>query len=236
MILVNDLHYALLQQGDATNSKYLTELTTVQRDYYLNRAVKAILEIHSKEAEKNSSYADYLIDVTVNDVKLKATLNGDHFLAEYPEDYYHTLGIYVDATKKGCSGTRRFPVRRPPTDKLRRALKNANVKRFWDFEETIARQVNKGYQVFTEPNLEYDIYLDYIKKIPDVAAPEFEDTEKYIDASGNELTQNVNLEINNRDLFHKIVSVAALLTKRDRGLAQDYEMQFKTLVSLDRLQ
>lgn len=233
MISVNALQYAFLQQGDLTDSKYIKSLSVVQRDYYLNRAKDLILEIFSKKAETDSNYADYLRDVTITDKKLPVTVASGMVKVPYPDDYYHALGVYADATMIGCSGVRRFPIRRMSKDKIRRALKNSKLTRFWDFEEGVALQTNTGYNLYTEDGLSYEVYLDYIKKIPDVAAPQFEETEKYIGSDGKQQTQNKDLETDNVDLFHKIVSVAALLSKRDRGLAKDYELQLKTLTTLD---
>lgn len=235
MIPATSCHYAFLQQGDMTDSKYIKDLSAVQRDYYINRSKDLIIEIYSKLAENNSTIADYLLDLTIREIKLSTTLQSDKVLAEYPEDYYHTLSIYVDARKKDCEGVRRFPIRRPTSDKLQRALKNSNVKRFWDFEETLAIQSNKGFQVYTEPDLTYDVFLDYIRKVPDIQTPRFEGAEKYIDSAGNVVTQNKDLEIDNIDLFHKIIAVAALLSKRDRNLVTDYELQLKTLINLDKI-
>lgn len=235
MIPATALHYAFLQQADVTDSQYIGQLSIAQRDYYLNRSKDLIIETYSKLAENNSKIAGYLLDITVRDKKLTAKLENDYFLSSYPKDYYFPLGIYVDARKKDCEGVRRFPVRRLTSDKIRRALKNANVKRFWDFEETVSVQSNKGFQVYTEPDVTYEVFLDYIKKVPDIATPQFEGAERYIDSAGKPVTQNKDLEINDIDLFHKIVSVAVLLVKRDKRLIQDYELQFKTLLNLDKI-
>lgn len=236
MIPVSRLHHSFLQQANHTDSEYLSQLSVAQRDYYLNRGKDIVFEWLTSQDETNDTVRRYLAELTVRGQQLTSkVLDTREYEASYPEDFFKQKALYAKATRTGCPTSRDIIIRRPTSEKLRRALKNPNSSRIWDFEETFAIEGERGLQVYTEPGVALDIRMDYIRRLPDVAWPSgVQDGKAYIGPDGTQVTQDRNLEIDNVFFHNKMVNMAVLLAKRDLGNIQDYQSQRDIILSFDR--
>jgi hypothetical protein len=233
MIPIEALHNGFLQEANYTNSKYLQELSAAQIDFYLNRAKNNLIEYWANLAENNDFVRQQLRQVTIRDKVLEGTVKGDKYIATYPEDILKPLKVYAMASKKSCSD-RRLVVRRLPSHKIERALKNPNLNRFWDFEETIGQEQSDGFSVYTGGLTIKHLVMDYIRKIPDVCGVHLENYEKYIKFSGG-TPQVANFEIDSTYLADKVVALAVLYAKRDSQDVPNFQSQFQTIAQIDRI-
>lgn len=234
MILVDTLHLDFTQQANHTASEKLAELSKAQIDYYLNKAKNLFYEMLAGKVETNDLARQYLKPLIVRDKKLEGTSGQEKFVTKYPKDFYKPLKVFAKAKRGNCP-ERRLIVRRPVSDKIERGLKNPNINRFWDFEETFAIESSNGLEIYQGDMTFTGVYLDYLKILPDVAGPELENAEEYITANGEAITTNINLEVEDKGFAHKIVSLAVLLAQRDYGHIQDFEMKMATITNIERI-
>lgn len=235
MTSVNRLHYDFIQEANRTDSQYLKKTTAVQRDFYLNKAKDNLLQYYAEFVEREDLVRQYLREVTVRDVVLKGVDQGEKYIATYPANFLKPVKVYAIAGHIGCSGIeRRLLIRRLPSDKIERALKNENTKRAWDFEETFGLESDKGFEVYQLDTKIERVVLDYVRKVKDVAGANFENAEQYINAEGQAVTGNVDLELTHPDFVAKMVSLAVLLAHRSLGNMTDFASRYQTIVNIER--
>lgn len=235
MTSINRLHYDFINEGNRSDSKYLKKTSAVQRDYYFNKAIVNLVQFYADLVEANDTVRQYLREITVRDKVLKGVDQGERYVAEYPKDFLKPIKVYIEASKAGCTERRRLLVRRMPSDKIERALKNTNTKRFWDFEETFGLESDKGFEIYQGDTKAERVVLDYIRKVKEVQGPEFEHAESYINAEGSKVTTNVDLELSHPDFVAKIGSLAVLFAHRDLGNITDYQTRYQSIVQFERV-
>jgi hypothetical protein len=233
MILAEYFHNGFLQQANYTDSQYLAEMSVAERDYYFNRAKNTLIEYWVNLAENNEFVRQQLRQITLRDVVLKGKKKDDKYVSEYPSDILKPLKTYAIAGKKTC-GDRRLVIRRLQSDKIERALKNPNSNRFWDFEETIGVEQSDGFAIYTGGLTIKKVVMDYIRKVPDIAAPHLEKFETYVKFSGGNPTTS-NFELDSTYLADKIIALAVLFAQRDRGQAREYQTQLQTILNVERV-
>lgn len=234
MIPVSALHYDILQQANHTNSQYLNELTVGQRDYYLNRGKDIVFEWLTSQDENNDTVRRYLQQLVKRNVKLSLTDQEDKYLAAYPPDFFKQKALYAIAKRDGCTAERRLTIRRPTSEKLQAGLKNSNSNRFWDFEQTFAQESDQGLLVYKEAGVTYDVFMDYIRKVKDVAYPSGEKSKQYINSAGQVVSVDQNLELDSAFFHNKIVNMAVLQIKRDYTSLSDYQAERDFILNIDR--
>lgn len=235
MVPISSLHFDFLQQANHTNSEYLKQTDVIQIDFYLNRAKDTVVEWLASADENNDTIRKHLTQLVVRDKLLTGSTLDNKVIVSYPEDFYKHKSIYVLATRTGCDIQRRFVVRRPSSEKLQRALKNTNTTRYWDFEETFAQEAQDGLHVYKEANLAYQVFLDYIKKVPDMYYVSGLNGKTYINSGGNPILQDSHLILDDDFFKRKIVNLAVLEVKKDYGNFQDYQVQKDFILSIDRI-
>lgn len=235
MISVKKLDYALLQQINHTNSKYLAKTDVIQRDYYLNSALDYMTEVLANLVENNDLITQHLKPIIIRNAELSLKDEGEYFRGQVPDNFYKPMSLYVIASKEGCSTPRRFKVRRPSSEKLQDGLKNPNVRRFWDFEETLATISSEGFDFYKEEGVTYKAYLDYIRRPKYVANVTGVSPKIYQDPSGDIIEHDQHLELDHPDVWTRIVSLAALNIKNDYSNFQEYQTQRDKLTTIERL-
>lgn len=235
MTSVNRLHYDFIQLANRTDSQYLKKTSAVQRDFFLNKAKDNLLQFYAELVETQDIVRQYLREIIVRDKVLEGVDRGERYVANYPDNLLKPIKVYAEVSKLNCTQKRRLLIRRLPSDKIERALKNPHANRFWDFEETFGLESEKGFEVYQERGTKVEkVVLDYVRKVADVAGPEFEDAEKYISPEGNAVTGNVDLELSHPDLVAKIVSLAVLFAHQSLGNLTDFQSRYQTIVNLER--
>lgn len=235
MTSVNSLHYEFILEANRSDSQYLKKTSAVQRDYLLNKAVVDLIQFYGDLVETNDTVRQYLREIIVRDTVLKGVSGPERYVAELPKNFLKPLKVYVEVNKTGCIETRRLLVRRLPSDKIERALKNVNANRFWDFEETFGLESDKGFEIYHGGLIVKKAVLDYLRTVPLVKGPEFEDAERYINTEGQVETNNVNLELSHPDLVKKIVSLAVLFGHRNLGNTTEFRSRYESIVNLERV-
>lgn len=234
MIPVSSLQYGVLQQANHTDSEYLNNLSVPQIDYYLNRGKDIIVEWLAAQDETNDTVRRYLAQIVKRDVELKSTLSGTKCIANYPEDFYKQKSLYGIATLGTCL-PRRIKIRRPSSEKFQSAIKNSNANKVWDFEQTFAIEADNGLHVFTEEGVEIKVFLDYIRKVKDVAYPSGAKHGSYINHDGKPVTVDVNLDLDSPFFYSTIVNLAVLEIKKDYSNLQDYQAQKDFILTIARI-
>lgn len=235
MVPISSLHFSFLQQANHTNSEYLKQTDVVQIDYYLNRAKDCVIEWLASADENNDTIRKHLTPLVVRDKLLLGSFKDEKVIVSYPSDYYKHKSLYVLANRTGCDSPRRFVVRRPSSEKVQRALKNTNAIRYWDFEETFAQEAEDGIHVYKDRNLTYEVYLDYIKKVPDMFYVSGLNGKPYIAPGGELIQQDQNLVLNDDFFKRKIVNLAVLEVKKDYSQFNEYQSQKDYILSIDRI-
>jgi hypothetical protein len=235
MIPVSSIHYGILQQANHTDSEYLNETTVPQRDYYINKVKRIVVEWLTSQDETNDTIRRYLQSIVKRDVQLSYSRVGDVYIAKYPADFYKQKALYAIATLTGCELEKRIKIRRPTSEKFQSALDNKHVKKIWDFKQTVAKEGDDGIHVVTEPDVNLDIYMDYIRMVEDVAYPSGAKGGSYIGSDGNPVTEDKHLDLEYEFFFNKIVNLAVLEIKKDYTDLQDYQSQRDFILSIDRI-
>lgn len=235
MTPVNRLHYDFIQEANRTDSQYLKRMSAVQRDFFLNKAKDNLVQYYAELVEANDIVRQYLREIVVRDRALKGSSGKERYVATFPADMLKPIKLYAVASKKGCPDKRRLLVRRLSSDKIERALKNPHATRFWDFEETFGLESDKGFEIYQGDTIIESVVLDYVRKVKDVAGPEFENAERYIDPQGKPVAGNVDLELTHPDLVAKIVSLAVLFAHRSQGNMTDFQSRYQTIVNIERV-
>lgn len=236
MTSVNRLHYDFIQEANRTDSQYLKHTSAVQRDFFLNKAKDNILQYYAEMVERDDMVRQYLREITVRDKVLTGEDREERYVAAYPGDMLKPMKVYAIASRPGCTDQRRLLIRRMSSDKIERALKNVHTNRFWDFEETFGFESDKGFEVYQGDTKIERVVLDYVRKVKNVAGPEFENAEMYISPEGEAVTGNVDLELSHPDLVAKLVSLAVLFAHRSLGNLTDFQLRYQTILNIERVQ
>lgn len=234
MIPANQLQLDFIQQAHHTGSEANQELSLAQRDYYINKAKNYLYELYAGHVENNDLLRQYLRPLIVRGEKLNGKVSGDKYEVTYPGSFYKLLKIST-ALKKGKCPSRDIIIRRPSSDKIDRARKNPNISRVWDFEETIGIENKEGFEFYHAGLGVEKVELDYLKKLPDVASPEYENSETYITSDGTPVTVNADLQIDDPAFAQKIVAAAVLFAARDYGNIPDFESRLATIANIERV-
>lgn len=237
MTPVSSLHYGILQQANHTDSEYLNELKAPQRDYYLNKAKDIIKEWLSIQDEANDTIRRHLEELVIRGKKLEYTRTGNIYVAKYPADFYKQKALYASASVTGCELVKKITIQRPTSEKFQRVSENANTRRIWDFQRTYAQEASDGIHVLSEPGVNLDIYIDYIRNIPDVAYPSGASSGSYIGPTGEKVTEDKNLDINSTFFKQAVIDLAVLEIKRDYSKIpdQEYRAQRAFILSTERI-
>lgn len=237
MTPVSSLHYGILQQANHTDSEYLNELKVPQRDYYLNKSKDIIKEWLAIQDEANDTIRRHLDELVIRGKKLEYTRTGNVYIAKYPDNFYKQKALYALASITGCELVKRITIQRPTSEKFQRVSENANTRRIWDFQRTYAQEAFDGIHVLSEQDVNLEIYLDYIRDIPDVAYPSGTTSGAYIGPSGEHVKDDKNLDVDSVFFKQAVIDLAVLEIKRDYSKIpeQEYRAQRAFILSTERI-
>lgn len=231
-IPARQMHLALIQKGNHSNSEYLKKLSAAQRDIYLNEAKDLVFEYLVKAPEINPEVRNHLRQIERKEVKIPCNhVSGKKFaVAKLPTDYYRSLRQYAIVSREGC-GDREIAVRTLLSDKLSESLKSPYWKPSYEYEETLADEGEDGIYIWhnDEFTVKY-LILDYYRKVRDIAYPSGEAAGSYVNFNGQTVTQDVDFEIDSTYLWRMIVDVAVLLIKRDNDDVTNFQTQLNTII------
>lgn len=233
MVKCEKLHYALRQRLNTSGLNNNKPLTTAQADFYLNCAKEVILENLATMVEVNPELRNILRQVEVKNHCITKVEGKDPNTktVKLPSNYYRGLRVWGIACKDGCEDERVIDFFSYQTQHLNNAVKNPYLKSSWDYEEAIYDEGEDGIYVYVNDD-EFrlkKVCMDYIRKIPDIRCPEFDECE-YLDECGDVVKDNIDFEIDDPRFFKKMVDYAALTAHRDMGQVDDFQTQSQLIL------
>ena len=107
------------------------------------------------------------------------------------------------------------------------------------WEQLPGDEGSEGFYIYHDNQMQVkEVLIDYYRKPKEIHAPsliECEGCPGYYDYCGVKITEDCDFEIDCRFLDNKIVDIAVLLAKRDKGEFQDFATRLQTLLQLDNL-
>lgn len=217
MIKVQRLHYELKKRLNRIFSDNERAITVVDVDSYLNQAKEILLENYSVVVEKNRNLSDRLATLKVKHEKLKeSTLNEKSIAFKLPDNHYSTLSRYAVGKSKECHKEDKIFVNVIQTHKIEESLRDPNTSPNFNWRETFSNESNGEIHIYHNDNLIItEVYIDYLKWIPDVAYYSGVANGLYIDQDGNTIMEDKHLMIDDKILWIKIVDIAEYLIKKN---------------------
>ncbi len=230
MIKVNKLHAEVKRRLNRVFSDYEAALTVVDLDAYLNHAIQVLLENYSAIVEKNRTLSDRLKSLEIKHKKLERISNNDKSTVfRLPSDHYSTLSRYCYGKAKTCSTLEQVFVNNVQTHKIEESLRDPLNAPNFNWRETFSNEDSEGLHIYHAGALDIDeVYIDYIKHIPDVAFVKGVTNGIYINQDGDAVTEDQHLQINDPILWRKIVDIAEFLIKKD--LDQNFKATIDTIL------
>ena len=217
MIKVQKLQADVLRRLNRVNGDFKSHVTVVDIDAYLNEAKEVVLENYDKIVEKNKNLSDRLKSLEVKNKKLEL-ISTDNKTTTFklPSDHYSTLSMYSRGGSKDCTATEDIFVNMIQSHKVEESLRDINTQPNFNWRETFANVDNRGINVYHNNILEIkELYIDYIKWIPDVAYASGVANGLYINADGETITEDRHLLIDDPIIWRKIVAITEYLIKKD---------------------
>jgi len=217
MIKVQKLHAEINRKLNRVNGDFKSHVTVIDIDAYLNEAKEVILENYDKIVEKNKNLSDRLKSLEIKNKKLEL-ISTDNKTTTFklPANHYSTLNMYSRGASKGCTTVDDIFVNMIQSHKVEESLRDINTQPNYNWRETFANVDSRGISVYHNNVLEIkELYIDYIRWIPDVAYATGTPGELYVNADGETITENKHLLIDDPIMWRKIVTVAEYLIKKD---------------------
>ena len=231
-------HTSFLEKANHSNSEYLQRLDTAQRDLLFNEALDIVIEALVKRTEIDSEVRNHLRLLEKKRVELNKVDSNEEFdVFAYPDGFYKRLRQEAIASKECCQNHKRnLVVRVFNSDEINEARKNTNWKPSWDYEQTFADEAEKGLYVWHDGQFNIDqVYIDYFRKPKEIQAPSFESCGYYINSDGEQVSNDVDFEIDSTYLYRKIVDIAVLLAMRNNNEINNFKTQAETILFKEKL-
>jgi hypothetical protein len=217
MIKVQRLHFELKKRLNRIFSDNERALTAIDVDSYLNQAKEILLENYTAIVEKNRILSDRLRSLEIKNVKLEyISKNNKSYIFKLPSDHYTTLNRYAIGSTAGCNTKSEIFVNNIFTHKIQESLRDPNTSPSFNWRETFSNEDNLGLHIYHNDVLEVDeVYIDYLKWIPDVAYYGGVANKLYINQDGDTITEDLHLMIDDKIIWIKIVDLAEYLVRKN---------------------
>ena len=236
-IKATQLHYDFIRKFNRINSASGRYISVAERDAYLNEGLLIYFENRVALAELNPLIRNDFRQFEHKKYCLSCTDADDKCcFAEYPDNFYRLLRTVTVADTDICSEEKELLTHIIQSDDITEALKSPFWSPSYDYEETIADEAGKGLYVYH--NGEFNIKrvcIDYYRKPQKIAAPSLAVAGSYVDAEGNTVTQDLDLELDSTFAWRKIVDIAVLLAARDVSDYPDFETQLAKILQVEKL-
>lgn len=235
-IKVIKLHYEVKRKLNRINTSYSSNLSVVDLDSALNEAKDIVYENYAAILEKNTTIRNHMRELEVKGKALLPVAKFENYSAyRIPLDCYRLMRQVVVATRELCD-SRSLIVRMRQTDDVSEILVDPYRKPSFDYEETIADEAGSDVIVYKDSSFDLgELTIDYLKRLPDVAAPSLTKTGSYVNSEGDTLTEDRDLIISSTNLWRKIVDVATLIIQRDVSDVQGFQSQINKILSMDKI-
>lgn len=229
------LHYEVRRKLNRLNSDFYTSITTVDLDAIINEAKDLVYENYAAVIEENTTVRNHLRQLEKKNQPLSpAESTTGYSYYKYPKNFYRLMRQVVQAVRAGCD-SRELIVRMIQTDDLSDTLKDSYRQPSFDYEETIGDDASDGLIIYKRDFELGKVTIDYLVKLPDIAAPSLVTGGQYRNSNGDLVTEDADLLVDSTYLWRKIVDVAVLVAQRDVNSQLDFELQLKKILALDKL-
>jgi len=218
------------------NSGFNKRVTVIDGDKYINESIDFVFENFATKFEVNSTVRNHLRQLEVKKESLELTKKDGHIEAKLPKGYYMSTRQFGEGSCKNCDQQRLIDLFVIQTSDVTNALKDPFWKPSFSWEEALIEEAGNNLIVYPG-NIEFSkIYIDYLKKPGHIATPsKISEGERYITASGEEITEDRDFEIDSTFFWRKVVRIAALNTLLDLGDVQNYQAQLQNIMTLDKI-
>lgn len=238
MIKATRFHYEFIKQINRIDSGYNKKISVAARDSYFNHAMNVVLENFYALSETNTTIRNHLRPLEKKKVKLEVVKSASECTVfKYPERFYRPLTQWAIFTTKECSEKRRIRVFTIQTDDINESLKDPYWEPSFEWEETFGEEGSDGYYVYKKPEHNIvEFYMDYMFKPDEIAAPSLLDQASYYtNASGEQVSKDVDFIIDSTFIWRKIVDVAVVYALRDLAVMDEFEAKLKEILFTDKL-
>lgn len=231
---VRKLHHAILQRVNQSDRAYLKGLSVAERDAYINRAKDWLLPRWAVHVGRNGYIDDQLRQIIVRGDSLPILSTTEEYVeAAYPDSLLRTVRVTASIEHvDDCCDPQTAVVRIVSSDKLHEFLRSAFRSPSFDYRETVGIVSDKGVRVYSGDDFNVkSVFLDYVRNVRDIQAPSLERAEKYINMDGEEVTEDVNFELDSPDIVQKIAGIAALFALNDNQYLNNFQSLLQELAS-----
>lgn len=235
MIKIQRLHYEIRRQLQRIHSDWKTHIDVADIDGYLNQATQILLENYNAIVERNTTISNRLRTLEEKNVKLeKSNTDNKSTVFLLPSNHYSTLSKYVLSKSKDCEQVVELFVHDVQTHKIQEALRDPKWQPSYKWRETFSNENSKGLSIYHGDILVLEeAYIDYIKKIPDVAnVSDAHGT--YVTADGETPTQDKHFMVDDPIVWRKVTDIALYLIKRD--FDDNYKENIDTILFNEKTQ
>jgi len=217
MIKVQRLHFELKKRLHRIFADHERALTVVDVDSYLNQAKEILLENYTAIVEKNRTLSDRLKSLEIKNAKLEyLSQNNKSYIFKLPSNHYTTLNRYAIGSAVECDTTDEIFVNNIFTHKIQESLRDYNTSPNYNWRETFSNEDSLGLHIYHNNILQIkEVYIDYLKWIPDVAYYKGVANNLYINQNGDTITEDLHLMIDDKIIWIKIVDLAEYLVKKN---------------------
>lgn len=237
MILAKTIHEEYKRQLNRINSEYDQRVGIIDGDAFINGAIDIVFENLAVNFEKNTLSRNYLRQLEVKNKKLKVKKQDkDISYVDFPEDLYMLTRQVAKACKDDCDTEKILDLYIVQTSDLTQALKDPNWEPSFEWEQALAEDA--GNSLFIYHNCKFNlktVTIDYLRRPKYIATPSMlKNGASYI-RDGVKITNDINFEITNTQLWRLVVAVAVLRTKLALGDLQDYNTELQNVFQLYKI-
>lgn len=232
MINVNILHYNIRRQLNRFNSSYNKHISVIDLDAYINQAKEILLENLASVITKNRTFSNNFKSLIITDNKLSLLKDNDQFTNfKLPKDHYSTLSVNAVASKNNCnSKIFLHPIK---YHKIEESLRDPKWTPSFNWRESFYVESEKNISLYHNKDFEYvNVYITYIKNLPDVANVSNVTNNVYIKADGSTVSEDKHLEIDSESVRRKIEDLTIMLIRRD--MEENYKVNLETILFSDK--
>lgn len=235
MIKIQKLHYEVRRQLQRVHSDFKSHIDVADIDGYLNQSKEILLENYNAIVERNTTISNRLKSLEIKNYKLvKGDTDNRSTYFRYPTDHYSTLSRHGLSKSKTCSTIVPIFIHQIQTHKIEESLRDPKWAPNFNWRETFSNEDSKGINIYHGDILDIqDIFIDYIKWIPDVAnVSDAHGT--YVTADGETPQGDKHFMVDDPIVWRKVADIAVYLIKRD--FDDNYKENIDTILFNEKTQ
>lgn len=234
------LVYDFSRKFDALISGTKRNMPVVDKIAYLNEAQEIWFRAVTKIAETDNQIRQDLSSLEVKNEELVLSPQDKYTIARFPKNMFKRLNQRaIVSCKSCCPGFKKeITLTFSQADDIHEDRLNEFRKADFAWEQLPVDEGSEGLYLYHDGEMEIEkVIIDYYRNPTQIHAPSLVicDGPGYYDYCGIKITADQDFEIDSRYLDNKIVDIAVLLAKRDKGELQDFNSRLQSLLQLDSI-